>query len=161
MLKRLVVIMLVLFSLFIMIDFVPNSDAKRPPPKKKSTSSESCSSESCSSESCSPNSMDDLRNQNNAQEVELPESINVAAEPKEGSSHPPGTKVKITASSEEKITPKPGTGGCGTTHVKEETKSVSGSVKKGNKGVKVTYEEKEGSDDSKSKKVTLEAEYEF
>ena len=34
-LKRIAVITLVLFSLFIMVDFVPDSDAKRPPPKKK------------------------------------------------------------------------------------------------------------------------------
>ena len=34
-LKRIAVITLVLFSLFIMVDFVPDSDAKRPPPKKE------------------------------------------------------------------------------------------------------------------------------
>ena len=161
MLKRIAAITLVLFSLFIMIDFAPDSDAKRPPPKKKSTSSESCSSESCSSESCSPTSMDDLRNQNGAQEVELPDSIDIKAEPKEGSSHPPSTKVKITPSSSEKITPKPGSGNCGTEYVKTETDSIEVEVEKGDKKYKFKYEKKESTDGSQEETVTGSVEFEL
>ena len=137
MLKRLAVFTLVFFSLFLLIDFVPDS-----------VSSESNSSGSCSSDGCTP--MEKLRNSilnktPETQDLELPEDFgkNIKAEPKKGSSHPPSTKVKITPTSSEKITPKPKPDGT-IEYVKTETDSIEVEVKKAIKGLSLSTRKRQG-----------------
>ena len=157
MLQRIAVITLVFFSLFVMIDFVPDS-----------VSSESSSSESCSTDGCTP--MEKFRNSilnsNGAQDVELPEDFgeDVQPDPKAGATHNKRT-LKTTTSQKKTVTTTPTTDGNDQkTSVKEEN-SASVEVKRDNDRVKVEHKESTAIDDkggtSTSRETTVEIEVEF
>ena len=117
-LKRVAVITVVFFSLFLLIDFVPES-----------RSNESDSSESNSSESCSPTEKlrNSIINSNGASDVgDLPEDFgeDVKPDPKPGATHNKRTR-KIKATDGSSITQKPSSDGCGVDEVREDHDSAS------------------------------------
>ncbi len=110
-LKRLAAVTLVFFSLFLLIDFVPNS-----------VSSESSSSDGCSSDDDNRSPMekykDSLLNEEpETQPVELPDNFgeDVQPDPKPGATH---NKRRMGGSDEVTITQTPSSDGCGVDEVR-------------------------------------------
>ena len=153
MLQRIAVITLVFFSLFVMIDFVPDS---------VSSESNSSSSESCSTESCSP--MEEYRNSilnsNGAQDVELPEDFgeDVQPDPKAGATHNKRT-VTVKFSDKTTVTKQPSSDGSGMDITTESTDSGSVKANFNDKTVELRLEEKEtktpDGSSQEEKKVTV------
>ena len=157
-LKRVAVITAVFFSLFLLIDFVPES-----------RSNESDSSESNSSESCSPMERyrNSIINSNGASDVgDLPEDFgeDVKPDPKPGATHNKRTR-KIKSTSERTVTQKPSSDGCGVTTTVSEKKTASVEIKRDNDRVKGEVEEiREHGPDGSDKygtKWSVEVEQEF
>ncbi len=157
MLKRIALLTLVFFSLFLLIDFVPDS-----------VSNESSSSGNNSTESCSP--MEKLRNSilnsNGAEDVELPEDFgqDVQPDPKPGATHNKRT-FKGSSTQKSTVTTTPSTDGNDEKTTVSEKSSASVEVKRDNDRAKVehteetTYDNEGGS--SRSSTTTVEVEFEF
>ncbi len=146
MLKRIALLTLVFFSVFLLIDFVPDSVSS------ESSSSGNNSTESNSTESCSP--MEKLRNQTGAEDVELPEDFgeDVQPDPKPGATHTKRT-VKVTGTDKRTVTTTPSSDGSGEDITTE--KEGSGSVTFNYNDKTVTFQygesETEGPDGSTEK----------
>ncbi len=164
MLKRLAVFTLVFFSLFLLINFIPDSVSS-------SSSSDGCSSDGCSSDDDDRSPMEKYRDsllnkEPETQPVELPDNFgeDVQPDPKPGATHNK-RKRKITTTEERTVTQKPSSDGCGVDTKVSEKKSASVKITRDGDSVEVGLEERReyGSDGSvtQGSKRTVIIEEEF